>query len=84
MSDSVSPNLADRLAAAAEERSRQNAQPQQSVAQMSMERDRKQMFRRLIDPGIVRPNSKEQAAASLKVHAAMLFSVVLDSDQILG
>ncbi|KAG5722273.1 hypothetical protein E4T56_gene10012 [Termitomyces sp. T112] len=61
-SDSVS---SDALAAAVERRTRQlPAQP--SAAQMAVEHERRQTFRRLIDPGIVRPNSKEQAAASLK------------------
>ncbi|KAG6854815.1 hypothetical protein C0991_001242 [Blastosporella zonata] len=56
---------ADALAAAAERRTRQlPAQP--SATQLAAEHERRQAFRRLIDPGIVRPNSKEQAAASLK------------------
>ncbi|KAG6916286.1 hypothetical protein DXG01_007527 [Tephrocybe rancida] len=61
-----SPSIsADALAAAAERRTSQlPAQP--SAAQMAAEHERRQAFRRLIDPGIVRPNSKEQAVASLK------------------
>ncbi|KAG6844913.1 hypothetical protein H0H87_002612 [Tephrocybe sp. NHM501043] len=61
-----SPSIsADALAAAAERRARQvSAQP--SAVQMAAEHERRQAFRRLIDPGIVRPNSKEQAIASLK------------------
>lgn len=41
---------------------------QKSAAQLAAEHDRRQTFRRLIDPGIVRPNSKEQADSSLKVN----------------
>lgn len=58
----------DQLAAAAERRQKelsQSAQP--SAAQLAEEHDRRQCFRRLIDPGIIRPNPKEQALASLKV-----------------
>ncbi|KAG5649035.1 hypothetical protein DXG03_000384 [Asterophora parasitica] len=57
---------ADALAAAAERRTRElPAQP--SAAQMAAQHERRQAFRRLIDPGILRPNSKEQAVASLKI-----------------
>jgi len=55
----------DALAAAAELRTRQ-AVPQLTAAQMAAERERRQKFRRLLDPGITRPNSKEQALSSLK------------------
>ncbi|KIL70028.1 hypothetical protein M378DRAFT_175388 [Amanita muscaria Koide BX008] len=37
-----------------------------SPAQRIKDHERRQKFRRLIDPGIIRPNSKEQAMASLK------------------
>lgn len=58
--------MADAIAAAAERRSQ--AQPvQTTAAQLSAEHERRQLFRRLIDPGISRPNSKEQYFASLKV-----------------
>lgn len=61
------------LAAAAERRI--HLLPQQpSAAQLSAEHERRQAFRRLIDPGILRPNSKEQASASLKVHLCFLIS----------
>ncbi|RDB22703.1 hypothetical protein Hypma_010143 [Hypsizygus marmoreus] len=60
------PNIsADALAAAAERRTSQ-LPPQPSAAQLAVEHERRQSFRRLIDPGILRPNSKEQASASLK------------------
>jgi len=60
--DSVSNHA---LAAAAELRTRQ-ATPQLTAAQMAAEHEKRQKFRRLLDPGITRPNSKEQALSSLK------------------
>ncbi|KAJ7700129.1 hypothetical protein B0H17DRAFT_901028, partial [Mycena rosella] len=55
------------LAAAAERRLRQHQGPSPSELQFSgAEHDLRQKFRRLIDPGILRPNAKEQALASLK------------------
>ncbi|PFH52755.1 hypothetical protein AMATHDRAFT_73885 [Amanita thiersii Skay4041] len=39
---------------------------QVSPVQLLAERERRQAFRRMIDPGIMRPNSKEQAMSSLK------------------
>ncbi len=36
-------------------------------AQLIKEHERRQKFRRLIDPGITRPNSKEQAVLSMNV-----------------
>ena len=56
----------DALAAAAERRTRQ-AIPQKSAAQLAVEHDKRQKFRRLIDPGITRPNPYDQALKSLKV-----------------
>ncbi|KAF8351427.1 hypothetical protein F5887DRAFT_937406 [Amanita rubescens] len=43
----------------------QELTPQAPPAQLIKEHDRRQKFRRLIDPGITRPNSKEQATSSL-------------------
>lgn len=40
--------------------------------QFAQERDKRQKFRRLIDPGIIRPNSKEVASLVLQVR---LYSV---------
>ncbi|KIY71471.1 hypothetical protein CYLTODRAFT_435250 [Cylindrobasidium torrendii FP15055 ss-10] len=37
-----------------------------TAAQMALEQERKLLFRRMIEPGITRPNNKEQAMASLK------------------
>ncbi|PPQ98568.1 hypothetical protein CVT24_004059 [Panaeolus cyanescens] len=59
---SASPSV-DALAAAAERRLRQEEQSRGlTAAQMAAQHDKRQHFRRLIDPGIVRPNSKEQAS----------------------
>jgi len=60
----------DALAAAAELRTRQAA-PQLTAAQMAAEHEKRQKFRRLLDPGITRPNSKEQALSSLKTLLAI-------------
>lgn len=63
-----SPSISsDALAAAAERRTRL-LPPQTSAAQLAAEHEKRQAFRRLIDPGILRPNAKEQATASLKVN----------------
>ena len=72
---SVSPSGSvsnDALAAAAELRTRQ-AVPQLTAAQMAAEREKRLKFRRLLDPGITRPNSKEQALSSLKVGVVPIF-----------
>lgn len=64
--DSHSPSISsDALADAAERRTRQ-LPPQQTAAQLAAEHDRRQKFRRLVDPGILRPNSRDQALESLK------------------
>ncbi|KAF9457014.1 hypothetical protein BDZ94DRAFT_1274273 [Collybia nuda] len=61
-----SPDISsDAIAAATERRTRLLPQ-QPSAAQLAAEHDKRQTFRRLIDPGILRPNSKEQATASLE------------------
>jgi len=65
--DSVSK---DALAAAAELRTRQVA-PQLTAAQMAAKHEKRQKFRRLLDPGITRPNSREQAFSSLKTLLAI-------------
>ena len=62
----------DALAAAAELRT-SKAAPQLTAAQMAAEHEKRQKFRRLLDPGITRPNSKEQALSSLKVCVVPIF-----------
>ncbi|KAF8195857.1 hypothetical protein K438DRAFT_2017104 [Mycena galopus ATCC 62051] len=55
------------LAAAAERRLQQNQRPSASELQFTgAEHELRQKFRRLIDPGILRPNADAQALASLK------------------
>lgn len=66
-----SPPGRDALAAAAELRTRQ-ASPKLTAAQMDAEHMKRQKFRRLLDPGITRPNSKEQALRSLRVRVALV------------
>ena len=58
---------ADVLAAAAQKRA-QNSSSSDTLTSIQ-EYEKRQSFRRLIDPGILRPNSKEIATASLKVHS---------------
>ncbi|KAG8218876.1 hypothetical protein J3R82DRAFT_4555 [Butyriboletus roseoflavus] len=82
---SMSPPTAQVLAEAA---ARRQLGPEASVsgAQLMHEHDKRQTFRRLIDPGIFRPNSKEVAMNSLKASvggqgshpAASQRSLVLD------
>jgi hypothetical protein len=65
--DSHSSSISsDALADAAERRTRQ-LPLQQTAGQLAAEHDKKQKFRRLVDPGIFRPNSRDQALESLKV-----------------
>jgi len=61
----ISPN-STALAAAAEARTRQQAVPVQTASQIAEEHEKRQAFRRLVEPGIMRPNSYEVAMASLK------------------
>lgn len=59
------PPTAEVLAEAAARR-HANAEASTPAAQLMQEHEKRQMFRRLIDPGIFRPNSKEVAMESLK------------------
>jgi hypothetical protein len=61
----VSP---DAIAEAAELRIQSPLQTLQTPAQIAAEYDKRLAFRRLVDPGIMRPNPYETAMASLKVH----------------
>ncbi|KAF9221997.1 hypothetical protein BS17DRAFT_784256 [Gyrodon lividus] len=54
------------LATAALRRNEKSSAGVSGPAQLIQEHEQRQMFRRLIDPGIYRPNSKEVAMASLK------------------
>ena len=72
----------DALAAAAELRTRQ-AVPQLTAAQMAAEHEKRQKFRRLLDPGITRPNSKEQALRSLKVGLLLIFCCLPEPQTVL-
>ncbi|KAF5363787.1 hypothetical protein D9756_000414 [Leucocoprinus leucothites] len=73
---SVSTNAA---AAAALARARQ-APTQKPAAQLAAEHDQRQTFRRLIDPGIIRPNSKEQAMSSLKTLLTIAENLLRDPE----
>jgi hypothetical protein len=67
MSSETSRPAPSALAAAAEGRVR-GATPQKSTAQIASEYEKRQKFRRMIDPGITRPNAEGQAHRSLKVN----------------
>ncbi|KAG5651354.1 hypothetical protein H0H81_008971 [Sphagnurus paluster] len=47
---------------------------------MAAEHEHRQAFRRLIDPGIMRPNSKEQAVASLKILLTIAENLLREPD----
>ncbi|KIM46147.1 hypothetical protein M413DRAFT_305023 [Hebeloma cylindrosporum] len=65
MSSPTPPISPEALAAAAERRTRQTT-PQLTASQLAAQHDKRQRFRRLIDPGITRPNPKDRAMSSLK------------------
>ncbi|KAF9567320.1 hypothetical protein CPC08DRAFT_814195 [Agrocybe pediades] len=72
---------ADALAAAAERRTLAAASRSQlTAAQLAVEHERRQKFRRLIDPGITRPNSKERALASLKTLLTICENLIREPD----
>ena len=62
------------LAAAAERRTLQ-ATPRLTTAQLTAQHDKRQKFRRLIDPGITRPNPKDRAMSSLRI-TGIIFMVL--------
>lgn len=62
-----SPVIPPDLLATAAQRRAQDAQPTPEAQQMQ-DYDLRLKFRRLIDPGILRPNPKNVAMGSLKVH----------------
>ncbi|KAG7449173.1 uncharacterized protein BT62DRAFT_929155 [Guyanagaster necrorhizus] len=65
-STSVSSSVSSNALREAAERRAQQQSSQRSTAQLAAEHERRQTFRRLVDPGIIRPNSKEQAMASIE------------------
>ncbi|KAH9482691.1 Peptide-N(4)-(N-acetyl-beta-glucosaminyl)asparagine amidase [Psilocybe cubensis] len=69
-SSALSPSVsADALALAAERRTlhaSSGANSPLTPAQVAAQHEKRQRFRRLIDPGITRPNAKERARSSLK------------------
>ena len=68
-SQSNSPLSREALAAAVAARtaSLQAENAKKTAKQLAAEHEVKQAFRRLIDPGIMRPNSRETALEALKV-----------------
>ncbi|EGO01926.1 hypothetical protein SERLA73DRAFT_132602 [Serpula lacrymans var. lacrymans S7.3] len=77
--DATRPPL-DVIAAAAERRTQQDTHL--SGAQLLQEHDQRQMFRRLIDPGIFRPNSKEVAFVSLKTLLTLAENLLREPDNL--
>lgn len=57
----------EEILSAAEQRARQEP-PAMNIQQLARIQETKQQFRRLIDPGIMRPNNKESALVALKVY----------------
>lgn len=77
-SPEITPEL---LAAAAQRRAQQGviSDAQQEIKDY----EQRQAFRRLIDPGILRPNSKDVATASLKVPFGLSYSTLCDAHVVL-
>jgi len=73
---------ASRLNALAEAAERRNINQVGGVSgkQLLQEHERRQMFRRLINPGIYRPNPEEVAVASLKVLSTLAENLLRDPD----
>jgi len=69
---SITHDSIDAAAEAAERRIQQEA-PLQTAAQIAAEHEKRLVFRRLLDPGIMRPNPYETAMASLKVPSTMRY-----------
>ncbi|KAF5369925.1 hypothetical protein D9758_001015 [Tetrapyrgos nigripes] len=61
----MSASISDALAAAAERRT-QSTSEGPSHAELMVQHEKRQAFRRLIDPGIMRPNAEPQAYKSLE------------------
>jgi len=80
-SESTSTVSSSELAAAAELRLQQQQGPSPSEMQFSgPEHELRQKFRRLIDPGILRPNASQQAVTSLKLLLKISENILSDPD----
>ncbi|KIJ70531.1 hypothetical protein HYDPIDRAFT_35903 [Hydnomerulius pinastri MD-312] len=73
------PPTAEVLAAAALRRN-ENSGSGVSGAQLVQEHEQRQMFRRLINPGIYRPNSQEVALAALKTLSTLAENILREPD----
>jgi len=69
-------------AAAARAAQLQDASSKKTAKQLAKEHEVKQAFRRLIDPGIMRPNSRESAIEALKVSLSRSSQVLSGNEQI--
>ncbi|KAJ8596003.1 hypothetical protein M405DRAFT_727001 [Rhizopogon salebrosus TDB-379] len=78
-SEYSSPPSAEFLAAAAVQRRNATAEPN-SESQHLRQHEQRLMFRRLIDPGIYRPNSSEAAMASLKTLSRIAENLVREPE----
>ena len=80
----VHPSAGDLAEAAQRRFSHLQAQPHaHRTAQQQLQiHEKKQKFRRMIDPGIMRPNAKDAALSSLKVHSLSSVPESIDVDQV--
>lgn len=76
----ANPNAGDLAEAAQRRFSQLQAQPQahRTAQQQLQVHEKKQKFRRMIDPGIMRPNSKDAALSSLKTLATIAGNLLKD------
>ncbi|KAH8830519.1 hypothetical protein DL96DRAFT_1593260 [Flagelloscypha sp. PMI_526] len=74
------PNASKLEALAAIERRIQPQESKPSTIQLRQEQELRQKFRRLIDPGIVRPNSEEQARATIKILLTLAENLLREPD----
>ncbi|KAF8655232.1 hypothetical protein AX16_003138 [Volvariella volvacea WC 439] len=81
-SSPTTPSAASSSMLAAAERRLQALPVQPSASQLAAEHEQRQKFRRLIDPGIVRPNSKEQALSSLKTLSLIAENLLREPDNL--
>ncbi|KAF8165309.1 hypothetical protein B0H34DRAFT_688679 [Crassisporium funariophilum] len=74
------PNVSNHALAAAAARRILQTTPQLTAAQMAVEHEKRQKFRRLVDPGITRPNPKDQALTSLKTLLAISDNLIREPE----